>query len=191
MFTVGSKNTMLDALTITDASAHTDFPGATGSNEVVGGSYTREAATFAAASGGARALSAAINFDIPAATTVRWLGLWNGGTFLGYAPNAGIPQEFIVDIATDVVTVPGHGFVDTSKITFYGDTTPAGLTEGVVYYVRDATTDTFKVAATAGGAAIDLTGAGGSACVVSAITEELYGGAGTHTITSWALGLPN
>ena len=47
-----AKNTMLDALTITQMSAHTDFPGGTGANEVTGGSYARVAVTFAAATGG-------------------------------------------------------------------------------------------------------------------------------------------
>jgi len=37
---------------------------------------------------------------------------------------------------------------------------PTGITAGTVYYVRDKTTDTFKIAATAGGSAIDITGAG-------------------------------
>lgn len=191
MFTTSSKDAMLGALTITQASAHTAFPGSTGANEVTGGSYARVAATFAASSGGTRLLSAAVNFNIPAGTTVRWLGLWNGGAFVGYAVNAGVPREFFADATTDVITSPSHGYVDTNKIVFYGDTVPAGTTEGTVYFVRDATTDTFKVAATAGGAAIDLTGVGGSACVVSNITEEVYGGAGTHTVTSWVLGLPN
>lgn len=191
MFTTSSKNTMLDALTLTQASAHTAFPGGTGSNEVVGGAYVRIAPTFAAASGGTRALSAALNFAIPAGVTVRWLGLWNGAAFVGYAANDGVPKEFICTPATDLITCPIHGYVDTNKVVLYGDTVPAGLTEGTIYYVRDATADTFKLAATAGGAVIDLTSAGGSACVVSNIVEELYGGAGTHTITGWTLGLPN
>lgn len=191
MFTTAVKNTMLGAITIDAISAHTAFPGGTGASEVSGGGYARPAVTFAAATGGTRSLSAASNITIPAGTTVRWLGLWGGGVYKGYAPNAGSPKEFIATPATDVVTCPGHGYVDTNKIVFYGDTVPAGLTEGTVYYVRDATSDTFKVAAAPAGAAIDLTSAGGSACVVSTITEELYGGGGTHTVNSWVLGLPN
>lgn len=122
---------------------------------------------------------------------MRWLGLWNGATFLGYSANAGSPKEFIASAATDTVTCLSHGFVDTNKIVFYGDTVPAGLTEGTVYYALNCTSDTFQVAATAGGSAIDLTSAGGSGCVVSPITEELYGGGGTHTVSSWTLSLPN
>lgn len=191
MFVTGAKNNMLDGLTITQASLHSGFPGSTGTDELSGGGYARVAATFAAASGGTRSLSVALNFTVGAGSTVRWVGLWNGGTFLGYAANAGVPKEFIVTVATDIVNCLAHGYVDTNKIVFYGDTVPSGLVEGTVYYVRDATTDTFKVAASPGGSAIDLTTAGGSACAVSAITEETYGGAGTHTVSTWALGLPN
>jgi hypothetical protein len=122
---------------------------------------------------------------------VRWLGLWNGTTYLGYSPNAGSPKEFIATAATDTFTCPGHGYVNTNKVVIYGDTVPAGLIEGTVYYVVGATADTFQLAATAGGSAIDITSAGGSACVVSSITEEVYGGGGTHTISSWTLALPN
>lgn len=191
MFATATKDSMLNAITITQASAHTAFPGGTGANEVSGGGYARVAAAFGASAAGVRSLSAGVNLTIPAGSTVRWLGLWNGGTYLGYAPNAGVPKEFICTPLTDIITCPGHGYVDTNKIVFYGDTVPAGLTEGTVYYVVSATADTFKVAASAGGAAIDLTTAGGSGCVVSAITEETYGGGGTHTISTWVLGLPN
>jgi hypothetical protein len=191
MFTTTAKNNALDGLMITQASLHSAFPGTTGINELTGGGYARVAATFAAASGGTRSLSAALNFTVGAGSTVRWVGFWNGATFLGYAANAGVPKEFIVTVSTDTVNCLAHGYVDTNKIVFYGDTVPAGLTEGTIYYVRDATTDTFKVAASAGGAAIDLTSAGGSACAVSTITEEAYGGGGTHTVSTWVLGLPN
>lgn len=172
-------------------SAHTAFPGGTGANEVTGVGYARVAASFGTSSGATRALSAAANLTIPTGVTVRWLGLWNGATFLGYSPNAGNPKEFIASATTDTITSPAHGYVNTNKIAIYGDTVPAGLTEGTVYYVVNATADTFQVAAAAGGSAIDLTSAGGSACVVSAITEEVYGGGGTHTISAWTLALPN
>lgn len=191
MFTTAVKNTMLDAITVDAISAHNAFPGGTGANELAGGGYARPAVTFAVAAAGTRSLSSATGITIPTGETVRWLGLWGGGVFKGYAPNAGTPKEFIATPSTDTITCPGHGYVDTNKVVFYGDTVPAGLTEGTVYYVVNATADAFQVAASAGGAAIDLTSAGGSACVVSTITEELYGGGGTHTVNSWTLGLPN
>jgi hypothetical protein len=191
-FTTTGKNTALDALTLTTASLHTAFPGQTGTNEVTGGApaYARKAITVNAASGGSRALNAGVTFDVPACT-VRWVGFWNGATFNAYAPNGGTPKEFIVDTAADTVRSLAHGFSDTTTIVFYGDTVPAGLTEGTVYYVRDATTDTFKVAATSGGSAIDLTTAGGSACLVSKIFEDVYAAQDTHTLSAATFGLLN
>lgn len=122
---------------------------------------------------------------------MRWLGLWNGPTFLGYSPNAGSPKEFIADPGTSVITSLGHGYVDTSKVTIYGDTMPSGLTEGTVYFVVNSTANTFQVALTSGGMPLTFTTSGGSGCVVSTITEEVYAAGGTHTISSWIIGLPN
>lgn len=67
------------------------------------------------------------------------------------------------DITTDRVTFAAHGLLDTDRIQFYSTgTIPTGLVEGTVYFVRDKTDDTFKVAATSGGAAINLTVSNGT-----------------------------
>jgi hypothetical protein len=186
-----AKNAMLDALLFERLSLHTGFPGATGANEVAGGGYARVVVTFGAAASGARSLTASANVTVPACT-VAWAGVWTAaGVFRAYSPNGGNPLEFQVQTAADTITAPAHGYSDGQTIVFYGDTCPSPLVEGTVYYVRDSTADTFKVAASAGGAVIDLTTTGGSACVVSRITLEVYGGAGTHTISAWSIGLPN
>lgn len=85
------KNAALDALAglAVFASAHTATPDASGSNEVAGGSpaYARKAVTWAAASGGSVAISNTPTIDIPAGTTVAFIGLWSAvssGTFYGY-----------------------------------------------------------------------------------------------------------
>jgi len=61
----------------------------------------------------------------------------------------------------DTLTAVAHGLTDTTPISFFCDSAtdilPAPLKEGVVYYVRDKADNTFKVAATSGGAAINLT----------------------------------
>ena len=70
----------------TFASLHTAEPNASGSSEVTGGSYTREAITWAAASGGTAVSDAQIVFDVPTGTTITHLGYWSagsGGTFYG------------------------------------------------------------------------------------------------------------
>lgn len=191
MFVPTAKDAMLDALDITHASAHSGFPGVTGAGEISGGGYARVAASFGSSTTGVRSLSSGIGLTIPSGETVRWLGLWNGSAFVGYAANAGVPHEFICDPSTDTVACPAHGYVDTNKIVFYGDAVPAPLVEGTVYFVVNATVNAFQVSATSGGPVIDLTTGGGSGCVVSGITEETYGGGGTHTISTWVLGLPN
>lgn len=69
------------------ASLHTAEPDANGSNEVSGGSYTREAITWAAASGGTAVSDAPIVFDVPTSTTITHLGYWSAatsGTFYGF-----------------------------------------------------------------------------------------------------------
>ena len=58
-------------------SLHTADPGTTGANEVTGGSYARQNAGYAAASGGACALSATVPFTGMPAVTVAYLGLWS------------------------------------------------------------------------------------------------------------------
>lgn len=186
--TTTARNQALDAIAIDSMSLHSGFPGATGSNELAGSGYARVACTFNTSSGGVRTVSSATNFTVGSGHTVRWAGLWGGGVFKGYAPNGGSPKEFMADATTDIVTVPSHGYSNTDTIVFYGGTVPSPLVEGTIYFVRDAATDSFKVAATSGGAAIDLTGPGAGDCVVSKIVENAYGGAGTHTISSFSLG---
>lgn len=67
---------------------------------------------------------------------------------------------FTADVGTDVITSAAHGLVDGRPVRFEGVDLPDGMVQGTVYYVRDATTNTFKIAATLGGAAINLLDAG-------------------------------
>jgi hypothetical protein len=78
----------LDALTLY-VSAHEASPALIGSNEVSGGApaYIRKIAAYDAAVDGVMALtSAPLTLDIPASTTVTYLGLWDAesnGNFIG------------------------------------------------------------------------------------------------------------
>lgn len=184
-----AKNVMLSALAPTAASLHTGFPGSTGINEVTGGSYARQTPVLGGYSGGVR-VTTSNTWNVPAGTTVRWVGYWAGANFMEYAPNGAVPKEFIATPSTDVIACTGHGYADTQKVVFYNGTPPAPLVEGTIYFVRDAATDTFKVASTSGGAAIDLTSAGSTGCQVSIIIEDVYASAGPHTINSATFGLP-
>lgn len=77
--------------------------------------------------------------------------------------------------ATDLLTKAGHGFKNGNKVRFTtADTLPAPLAINTTYYVRDAGTDTFKLALTDGGAVIDITTAGTGAHAVAGY-ENLSG----------------
>ena len=195
MFTDAAKNAMLDAEPSTHLSLHTDWS-ATGANEVTGGSpaYARKAATWDAAASAQAALSAAVTFDVPASTTVRFVGRWTaltGGTFLGMSALNGSETEFSVDLTADTVKQVAHGYSNGDTVVFLGGTPPGGITEGTTYFVVGATTDTYQVATTAGGAAIDLTAEPAAACVASKIIPETYGAQGTLQITALPLELKN
>jgi hypothetical protein len=57
----------------------------------------------------------------------------------------------------DTITKAAHGYQDGDTVVFVSGTGFTGLTAGNIYFVRDRATDTFKLAATSGGAAIDIT----------------------------------
>lgn len=188
-----TKNNMLNGQPFTLASLHTAFPGTTGANEVAGGApaYAQKAITINAASGGSRLLNAAVTFDVPA-TTVRWVGFWNAAVFVGCAPNGGAtPFNFMAVPSSDTIYAVAHGLVNNTKVTFFNGSPPGPLVEGTVYFVVNAATDTFQVAATLGGAAIDLTTAATFGCVVCVITEDVYGAQGTHQLTAAAVTIPD
>jgi hypothetical protein len=68
------------------------------------------------------------------------------------------PKQVITGAAsTDVITAPGHGYPNATPIRLRELTGGAGLTVGPQYFTRDVTTNTFKVAASSGGSAIDFT----------------------------------
>lgn len=61
----------------------------------------------------------------------------------------------------DTITCNGHGLADTTPVRVLSTgTLPTGLSANTTYYVRDSTTNTFKLAATSGGTAIDITATG-------------------------------
>jgi hypothetical protein len=69
-----------------------------------------------------------------------------------------------VDAATDMITVPSHGFTSFDPVVFSG-TTPGGITAGTTYYVDSYGVNQFKVSTTPGGGAVDITTAVGTCTV--------------------------
>jgi uncharacterized phiE125 gp8 family phage protein len=75
---------------------------------------------------------------------------------------AGYAAKITVDAATEIFTVSGRTFDDADIVRVYnsgGSALPTGLSANTDYYVRDVDGYTFKLAATAGGDAIDITAA--------------------------------
>lgn len=74
---------------------------------------------------------------------------------------------------TDIITSNAHGLLNGDRVVLTTtNTLPAGLSTGTVYYVIEKTTNTFKLAATPEGPAIDITDTG----------------TGTHTFTEHDIG---
>ncbi|MCH7870681.1 MAG: hypothetical protein IID33_03175 [Planctomycetes bacterium] len=80
-------------------------------------------------------------------------------------------QTFTTDFGTDEkLDITAHTFANDDRITVSSTTTlPAGLSEGMLYYVVNKTANDFELSLTSGGAAVD-------------ITDD---GSGTHTAFKW------
>lgn len=85
--TTSNANAMLTAAPCVPSttyylSLHTATPGTTGASEVTGGSYARQAITFASPSGGSQASSSAQSFtSMPAeAGGTPYFGIWSAAT---------------------------------------------------------------------------------------------------------------
>lgn len=74
-------------------------------------------------------------------------------------PNPSL-KTFTADNTTDVITSTAHGFNDGDIAIHRPGDLPAPLVAGNLYYVRDKTANTYKLANTSGGLAIDLTSNG-------------------------------
>lgn len=79
--------------------------------------------------------------------------------------NVGYATTFTVNTTTDILTVSNAFFADEDVVRVRSSiednaALPTGLSANTDYYVRDVSGSTLKLAATSGGAAIDLTGSG-------------------------------
>lgn len=65
-------------------------------------------------------------------------------------------QSFTTTHGTDTINLTAHGYNDGDTLLLTGTVLPTGYTALTPYYVRDKTTDAFKVALTPGGAAVAI-----------------------------------
>lgn len=78
----------------------------------------------------------------------------------------------ISNASPGVVTWTAHGLSDGDAVVLSTTgTLPTGLTAGTTYYVTGSTTNSFSLAATSGGTAINTTGAGSGIHTATAIAE--------------------
>jgi hypothetical protein len=91
-------------------------------------------------------------------------------------------HECIFTAATDLVTFQsGHGYVDHDMITFSSVNTTTGISVDTIYYLRDKSGDTFKLAETRGGSALTLTNDGNGIISKTALGAHKTYYADTHT----------
>lgn len=207
---VTGQNVCLDALDesatqITHVGVHTLTDPGTGTNanagEATGGSpaYARLAATWAAAASGQKSNTSTFTFDVPAGT-YGFFTLWNAITgntsnYRGYIPFGGavaIKGFATIDttLTNDQFLAPGHGMSNDDRVVVYnnfGGTIATGLTEGTVYFVVSVATNTFKLSATSGGAAVDITGLGNGTVFYQRVVPEVFASQGQITVAASAL----
>jgi hypothetical protein len=160
--TTTGKNNLISVTAFTHAGAYTDL----GATEVAGGSYARQAITWAAASGGTRTNSAQISIPIPAGTTVQSVGVWDAasaGNSQGYWQiGSTVTGTGTVTASTDVIASFAHGLTTDDRVFVVapaGSSLPTGLAVATLYFVLASglTTDAFKVSTTSGGASAAIT----------------------------------
>ncbi len=150
------KNNLISVTSMTHVTGITALP----STETT--PSTRQAITWAAASGGTRANSAQLTIPIAAGQTILAVGVWDAltvGTLQGYWQIGSTLRGGSTMTAAGVHTSVGHGLTTDDRVfvtALGGDALPTGLAIDTLYFVRATglTADSFSLAATSGGAAV-------------------------------------
>ena len=158
------------AALITHISVHNGVPDTAGSNEVAG---TTRAAVAWTTLNGVIDNTGQVAHAMAAGDAVSFYGLFgaaSGGTFYGYVPRCGVGQSRsgfgsvdAAGVTANNIQSAAHGLTDTDTVivsNVLGEALPTGLTEGTIYFVVGATTDTFQLSLTLAGAAINITAQG-------------------------------
>lgn len=91
---------------------------------------------------------------------------------------AGYAVPFTAEATANLLTALNHPHADGDKVrlSISGGALPTGLSLATDYFVRDVSGDTLKLAATAGGAAIDITSAGSGIMFIGEIPATTLAG---------------
>lgn len=160
--TTTGKNNLISVTSYTHAGAYTDL----GTTEASGGSYARQAITWAAASSGTRTNSAQISIPINAGTTVQAVGVWDASTVGNsqgfWQIGSTVTGTGTVTASTDVIASFAHGLTTDDRVFVTapsGSSLPTGMAVATLYFVLASglTTDAFKLSATSAGASLAIT----------------------------------
>lgn len=170
--------------------------------EATGGSpaYARLAATWGAAASGQKTNTSTFAFDVPAGT-YAYFSLWNassgntGTQYLGYIPFGGttpLKGFFSTDtnLANDTLFSIAHGMSNGDRVALYNvfsESLPTGITEGTLYFVVGAATNTFQISTSSGGSALDITALGGGEGFWQRVVPEVFASQGQITVAASAL----
>ena len=147
----------------TDASAGT---------ELAGGGYARVAVTNNTTNwpaGNPKSNGTAVTFPVATADWSRaysWqiLDASSGGNRMYWGPLAqNIKTAVVNDTTNDTFFLPAHGWANDTILRVFthpSNALPSPLTEDTRYWVISSATDTFKLATSSGGAAVNLTALG-------------------------------
>lgn len=196
---LGNAITHIGVLQLADPGTGTNFTG----TEATGGSpaYARQAVTWQTVGTPAaaqRGNNGALTFDVPAGTYGSFLLMnhltANTGNYFGYIPFGGAAairgfgSSNAADVTADTVSSGAHGLVNTDRVmvfNVFAESVPAGLTEGTIYFVVGAATDTFQLSLTSGGAAVNITGVG--ELMFQKTVPEVFAAQGQITVATNAL----
>jgi len=196
---VGNAITHIGILQLADPGTATNFTG----TEATGGSpaYARIAVTWQTAgtpAAGQRGNNGALTFDVPAGTYGFFLLMnaltGNTANYRGYIPFGGAAAirgfgtANAADVTANTISSSAHGLVNTDRVMLFNvlaESLPTGLTEGTIYFVVGAATDTFQVSLTSGGAAIDITAVGD--LYFQKVVPEVFAAQGQITVATNAL----
>lgn len=170
-----ADNAASSPLTNIYVALHTADPGETGDQTTSESAYTSYARVAVARTTGGwtvttNSVSPVANITFPQATggteTLYYFSTGkatSGASEIFHRGVIGSLQGPFTGATSDTITIPGHTFVVDDRIAFfssYESSLPTGITEGTVYWVKTAATDTVTVSTTQGGTTLDITGTG-------------------------------
>lgn len=126
--------------------------------------------------------------------TVKWQMVNDGGSTVTAATTVGITSQptttFTASATTNLLTAEGHLVEENDELILSnaGGSLPGGLSAATRYFAKEVTPNAFKLAATPGGSAIDVTSAGTGThafYIVGHVTYQFASGEVATSGTYW------